>query len=109
MSIFGFHFATLDIRQDSRVHHNAFTNMVQELLDAKDTIFPENYLTLSEKKQVAILSEIKGAIDQSIFSDEMLVKTLQSIQAIKEIQYRNGKRGANRYIISNNQTALNVM
>ena len=109
VSIFGFHFATLDIRQDSRVHHNAFTNMVQELLDAKDTTFPENYLTLSEKKQVAILSEIKGAIDPSIFSDEMLVKTLKSIQAIKEIQSRNGKRGANRYIISNNQTALNVM
>ena len=39
----------------------------------------------------------------------MLVKTLKSIQAIKEIQSRNGKRGANRYIISNNQTALNVM
>ena len=109
VSIFGFHFATLDIRQDSRVHHNAFTNMVQELLDAKDTTFPENYLTLSEKKQVAVLSKMKGDIDPSIFSDEMLVKTLQSIQAIKEIQYRNGKRGANRYIISNNQTALNVM
>ena len=60
VSIFGFHFATLDIRQDSRVHHNAFTNMVQELLDAKDTTFPENYLTLSEKKQVAVLSKIKG-------------------------------------------------
>ena len=83
--------------------------MVQELLDAKDTTFPENYLTLSPKKQVAVLSKIKGDIDPSIFSDEMLVKTLQSIQAIKEIQYRNGKRGANRYIISNNQTALNVM
>ena len=39
----------------------------------------------------------------------MLVKTLGSIQAIKKIQYRNGKRGAHRYIISNNQSALNVM
>ena len=109
VSIFGFHFATLDIRQDSRVHHNAFTKMVKELLDSKDGIFPENYLDLSEKKQVKILSEIKGDIDPTMFSDEMLVKTLASIQAIKEIQYRNGKRGAHRYIISNNQTALNVM
>ncbi|WP_299213406.1 phosphoenolpyruvate carboxylase, partial [uncultured Dokdonia sp.] len=31
------------------------------------------------------------------------------IYALKEIQKRNGERGANRYIISNNQTALNVM
>ena len=109
VSIFGFHFATLDIRQDSRVHHNAFTKMVEELLDTKDTTFPSNYLTLSEAEQVTVLSEIKGDIDPNLFSDDMLVKTLKSIQAIKEIQYRNGKRGANRYIISNNQTALNVM
>ena len=109
VSIFGFHFASLDIRQDSRVHHDAFTNMVKELLDTKDTTFPKNYLKLSEKEQVKILSKVKGDIDPSIFSDEMLVKTLESIQAIKEIQYRNGERGANRYIISNNQTALNVM
>ena len=109
VSIFGFHFATLDIRQDSRVHHNAFTNMVKELLDSNDTTFPKNYLELSEDQQVEVLSEIKGDIDPSIFSDEMLVKTLESIQAIKEIQYRNGERGANRYIISNNQTTLNVM
>ena len=109
VSIFGFHFATLDIRQDSRVHHNAFTKMVQTLLDAGETIFPSNYLKLSSEDQIEVLSELKGTIDIRIFSDDMLVKTLGSIQAIKEIQYRNGKRGAHRYIISNNQTALNVM
>jgi len=109
VSIFGFHFATLDIRQDSRVHHAAFTNMVKELLASGDTTFPSNYLDLTAEDQIEVLSKLKGDIDLSIFSDEMLVKTLGSIQAIKEIQYRNGKRGANRYIISNNQTALNVM
>ena len=109
VSIFGFHFATLDLRQDSRVHHAAFTNMVKELLESGDTTFPQNYLELDEIEQTEVLSKIKGDIDITIFSDDMLVKTLGSIQAIKEIQYRNGKRGANRYIISNNQTALNVM
>jgi phosphoenolpyruvate carboxylase len=89
VSIFGFHFATLDIRQDSRVHHNAFTKMVEELLDTKDTTFPSNYLELSEAEQVTVLSEIKGDIDPNLFSDDMLVKTLKSIQAIKEIQYRS--------------------
>lgn len=109
VSIFGFHFATLDLRQDSRVHHAAFTNMVKELLESGDTTFPQNYLDLDPIKQTEVLSKVKGDIDITIFSDDMLVKTLGSIQAIKEIQYRNGKRGANRYIISNNQTALNVM
>ncbi|WP_298782109.1 phosphoenolpyruvate carboxylase [uncultured Polaribacter sp.] len=107
--IFGFHFATLDIRQDSRVHHNAFTQIVNDLIAIGDTTFPKNYQHLSEKEQIDILSVTKGSIDPSILSDEMSVKTIESIYALKTIQQRNGERGANRYIISNNQTALNVM
>jgi len=107
--IFGFHFATLDIRQDSRIHHSAFTTMVKELQNSGNTLFPKDYLSLSETAQIEVLCKVKGDVDIDLFSDEMLVKTLGSIRAIKEIQYRNGEKGANRYIISNNQTALNVM
>jgi phosphoenolpyruvate carboxylase len=39
----------------------------------------------------------------------MVLKTLGSIKALQEIQASNGELGANRYIISNNQTALNMM
>ena len=74
-----------------------------------DTTFPENYLHLSEKEQIEILSVVKGNIDANILTDEISVKTIESMYALKEIQARNGERGANRYIISNNQTALNVM
>ena len=107
--IFGFHFATLDIRQDSRVHHQAFTQIVDDLAAAGDTTFPENYHQLSESEQLETLSLVKGNIDPEILSDEMSVKTIGSIYALKTIQARNGERGANRYIISNNQSALNVM
>ena len=107
--IFGFHFATLDIRQDSRVHHKAFTQIVEDLLASGDATFPKNYHQLSEDDQIKVLAEIKGTIDPAILSDEMSVKTIESIYALKTIQQRNGERGANRYIISNNQTALNVM
>ena len=109
VKLFGFYFASLDLRQDSRVHHAAFTNMVKELQAKKSTIFPENYLELSEADQIEFLSTIKGSVEPEEFSDEMLVKTLASMRAIKEIQYRNGEKGCNRYIISNNQTALNVI
>ncbi|MDC0177392.1 phosphoenolpyruvate carboxylase [Polaribacter sp.] len=107
--IFGFHFATLDIRQDSRVHHHAFEQILEDLQKIGDTTFPENYFNLSEKEKIAILSLVKGKIDPSILTDEISVKTIESIYALKEIQHRNGERGANRYIISNNQTALHVM
>ena len=107
--IFGFHFATLDIRQDSRVHHDAFTQIVTDLIATGDTTFPKNYHHFSADEQIDVLSLVKGSIDPTILSDEMSVKTIESIYALKTIQQRNGERGANRYIISNNQSALNVM
>jgi len=39
----------------------------------------------------------------------MTKSTIESIKAIKTIQDNNGEHGANRYIISNNESALNVM
>ena len=107
--LFGYHFASLDIRQDSRVHHNVFSEIVKTLLKNDSTTFPSNYLDLSEDEQIGILSKVEENIDLSLFKDEMVSKTLGSIHAIKTIQQNNGERGANRYIISNNQSALNVM
>ena len=107
--IFGFHFATLDIRQDSRVHHKAFTQIVKDLQHTGDTTFPKNYEFLDEEEQIEILAVVKGSIDPKMLTDDTSVSTIESIYALKEIQVRNGERGANRYIISNNQTALNVM
>jgi len=109
VKIFGYHFATLDIRQDSRVHHNVFAEIVTTLLENGSTQFPKNYLDLSEDEQLKILAKVEDNVDISIFKNEMVSKTLGSIHAIKTIQKNNGERGANRYIISNNQTAVNVM
>ena len=91
--IFGFHFATLDIRQDSRVHHSAFTQLVKDLLASGDTTFPEDYFSFSEKEQLAFLATVKGKIDPTILTDEMSVKTIESMYAIKTVQARNGERG----------------
>lgn len=109
IKIFGYHFATMDIRQDSRVHHNVFVGIVKELQEKNTKIFPDNYLELTPDEQIQVLAKVKGTVDPEDFSDEMAVKTLGSMQAISTIQKENGVRGANRYIISNNQTALNVM
>jgi phosphoenolpyruvate carboxylase len=107
--LFGYHFAALDIRQDSRVHADVFANMVDVLITSGSTIFPKNYNSLPKQEQIKILSNIKGKVDLSLFKDEDVLKTLGSIQAIKTIQNSNGERACNRYIISNNQTSLNVM
>ncbi len=104
--LFGFHFGTLDIRQDSRVHHKVFMEIVK---DAGGALFPSNYDDLSIEEQCNILSGIKASIDPETIGDEMAKSTLGSIYAMKKIQEENGEAGANRYIISNNQTTLNVL
>ncbi|MDB4303545.1 phosphoenolpyruvate carboxylase, partial [Desulfosarcina sp.] len=107
--LFGYYFATLDIRQDSRIHHSVFSTVIDHLIDNGDASIPENYHELSEKEQVKLLFGITTeTIDIDDFSDEMVFNTLKTIEAIKQIQATNGEHGANRYIISNNQTALNV-
>ena len=109
VKIFGFHFASLDIRQDSRVHHKVLTAIVDETIEKKTGLFPDNYHSLSEKEQIDLLSKTTGHIDPSILEDEMARATIESIYAIKTIQEKNGERGSNRYIISNNGSVLNVM
>ncbi|MCF7559375.1 phosphoenolpyruvate carboxylase [Sabulilitoribacter multivorans] len=108
--MFGFYFATLDIRQDSRIHHSVFTTVIDHLINTGSSSFPSNYHDLSEKEQIKILAKANDNItDLDSFEDEMVRNTLKTIGIIKDIQKTNGERGANRYIISNNQTALNVM
>ncbi|MGK0253432.1 MAG: phosphoenolpyruvate carboxylase [Mariniflexile sp.] len=108
--LFGYNFATLDIRQDSRIHHTVFTTVIDHLISNGSPSFPKNYHDLSEKEQIQILSKVTHeTVDINAFEDEMVYNTLKTIEAIKVIQETNGENGANRYIISNNQTALNMM
>ena len=109
MKVFGFHFASLDIRQDSRVHHNVLSNIVQESRELGLNIFPNNYEDLSDKDQIEVLSKATGTLNPSLFKDEMTRITLESIYAIKTIQKNNGELGCNRYIISNNGSVINVL
>ena len=109
VNIFGYHFASLDIRQDSRIHSKVFESVFKISQSYLGKIFPDNYLDLSEEEKVKVLSNIKGDIPLDLLKDEQTVSTLGSIRAMKTIQNINGEKGANRYIISNNQNALNIL
>ncbi|TRX38330.1 phosphoenolpyruvate carboxylase [Flavobacterium restrictum] len=109
VNLFGFHFATLDIRQNSKIHDAVFNDVVGYYLNSGTTVFPENYFQLSEEEKFTVLSNVTGDLDPNVFDNEMTRLTIESIQAIKTIQSKNGEAGANRYIISNNESALNVM
>ena len=98
VNLFGFHFASLDIRQNSKIHKKVFQD-----------VFPKSYFELDDTQKLQAASEMKGNLKAEDFEDEMTQSTLESVQLMKTIQQRNGEWGSNRYIISNNENALDVM
>ena len=109
VKIFGYHFASLDIRQDSRIHSNVFNSIFKISQKKMNKLFPNTYNDFSEEKKIKVISKIKGDISPYLFEDDLANSTLSSIRAMKEIQLNNGEKASNRYIISNNQSALNIL
>ena len=110
VKLFGTHFASLDIRQDSRVHHTVLMDVHQTLLqqDGKG-ILPSDYNMLDSDAQMNVLAKIVGQINPSDFRETITKDTLESIYAVTTVQKMNGISGCHRYIISNCQSAMNVM
>ena len=107
VNLFGFHFASLDIRQNSKIHNKVIKTIFDSFGTGNEDF--KNYFSYSSEKRMELLTTISGNISSDLFNDEMTKQTLDSIFAIKTIQENNGELGANRYIISNNESALNVM
>ncbi|MCW3111410.1 MAG: phosphoenolpyruvate carboxylase, partial [Segetibacter sp.] len=102
--LFGLHFATLDIRQDSSIHE-----LLLKEIAAKENVLPLNYPSLPESEKIEALVNIKGSANPANHEVGVLRDTLESISAIKTIQQYNGTEGCNRYIISQCNSALNVL
>ena len=111
VKIFGYHFASLDIRQDSRVLRKVFIEIVDSFECRKflNIHLPEKYDSLDLEKKIDYLSKVNGNISSSIFKDSIVVDTLGSIEAMKIIQQLNGEKGSNRYIISNCSSLEDVL
>lgn len=100
VNLFGYHFATLDIRQDSGIHQDVL-NEVVEVTSKGDKLLPSDFGDLDNEKQIELLSNVKGRLDPEDFEEGMGKATISSIYAMQEIQEKSGEAGANRYIISN--------
>ncbi|MDA9781633.1 phosphoenolpyruvate carboxylase [Schleiferiaceae bacterium] len=95
VALFGSHFASIDIRQDSREIKRAF-DAVAHQLGLKVPTTPEELFDLDAKW------------DGTLTDDDRVDDTLQSFRVIREIQAKNGPKGAHRYIISNCRGAMDV-
>lgn len=91
VQLFGLYFASLDIRQDSSIHTKVLTTLA--------------------KQNNSSFEHLPGyKLNDENLTDESMVKdTLEVMRAIKNIQQMNGAEGCNRYIISQCNSAENVM
>ncbi len=98
VNIFGLHFASLDVRQESSVHDMVLQN-----------IYGDTYSKLSSAEKINFLTHAPEINIEQNYEEPLVADTINSIKGIKKIQKQNGEAGCNRYIISQCSTALNVM
>lgn len=107
VELYGSHFASLDIRQDSRVLRNvhAFCRQSKPIV----SLFPENYDSLSEAEKIQNLSFKSAKLIYTESNNPLIDDTLQTIAEIKQIQESNGELACHRFIISNCQQASDIL
>ena len=105
VNIFGYHFATLDIRQDSTIHSSVFNDIINNYFKKE---LSNKYENQEKDQKTYSLSLLKGKIDSAKFKNQTSKSTIESIELIKQIQDSNGEKGCHRYIISNNNSSINI-
>ncbi len=92
VNVFGLHFASLDIRQDSSVHGHVLRRLQ------------------ADGKSFFLLPPYSNNLEEQVVANDALVEeTLQSVRSIADIQAFNGPEGCHRYIISQCGSVNNVL
>ncbi|MDA3948698.1 MAG: phosphoenolpyruvate carboxylase, partial [Spirochaeta sp.] len=126
--VFGFHFATLDVRQDSRVYGRATAQIrggaagatqggEANTAEARTATSPEGgamapadaefqqWVTTLHADEIPSRNDALDALGE----DPVLRDTVESLEVVREIQSAVGSRGVHRAIISNTRSATNVL
>lgn len=107
VELFGCYFASLDIRQDSRILRDVhrFCRSQKPI----SSLYPENYDTLPEEEKINYISFKEASINIINKPNSLVADTLKTITAIKDIQKQNGTAACHRFIISNCQQATDIL
>lgn len=109
VNAFGLHFASLDIRQDSRKHDAVWQVLLDTLHAQKNSIGWKEFESLEDAEKVNTLLSLRFNPVFLPVTDELTSETLRTLLVVGEIQQSNGVAGCHRYIISNCQHALHVV
>ena len=112
IKLYGCYFASLDIRQDSRVLRNVFQFGLNQK-ELNNGLPTDKWEELSEDEKLKLISfnefDFPCEEEPAKGSDPMISDTLCTIRLMHEIQQRNGERASHRYIISNCQQASDIL
>jgi len=109
VNIFGFHFASLDVRQNSKIHEAVIKEIIENTSSKDLDLLSSNYYKIQDSDRLDLMSKVNTKLDPAIYQDDITRSTLESVYAMKSIQEKNGEFGCNRYIISNCESAVQVM
>jgi len=104
INLFGFYFASIDIRQDSRIIHKAFNALVEK----NPGLLPTDFETMDAQQKLDVLLSLNADVEIEGMEDPVVQDTLRSFGVMKTIQEQNGENGAHRYIISNCRGPLDM-
>ncbi|WP_256010539.1 phosphoenolpyruvate carboxylase [Desertivirga xinjiangensis] len=104
VTLFGCYFASIDIRQDSRVLRNTHITCRSSLRSS----FLEGYDNLPEEEKVKKVTFEEDDI-QCDGLDSLSNDTLQTIRLMKKMQLAGGEMASHRFIISNCQQASDIL
>ncbi|MBI1932948.1 MAG: phosphoenolpyruvate carboxylase [Ignavibacteriales bacterium] len=104
VKIFRTHFASLDIRQNHKVHKQTIEEILKKENLIKDTL---DELHKDELIEILLNKNISVSTDQ--FENELVKDTIKTISRIHFIQEKNGEIGCNRYVISNSEDIYSVL
>ena len=104
--LFGCYFATMDIRQDSRILRNVhqFCLKQHNLLNADF-----DYENATDVQKIETLSFTEADFQCSDDEDSLIKDTLQTIRLVNHMQYAGGDKACHRFIISNCQQASDIL
>lgn len=104
VKLFRIHFATLDIRQDHRVHHR-----VIEAILKKENLITGSVHAQKKKELIQLLLHTDLHVKARDYDEPIIQDTIRNISQLKTIQQKNGEEGCNRYIISNSEDVFSVL
>src|SRR5690606_17796155 len=74
VQVFGLHFASLDIRQESSVHNTVLTAIA-----AKENVLPKNYASLTDAEKIKALTSVSADVPAENFDDKLISDTIRSV------------------------------